>query len=122
MCEPGVASFLHGGTGYTCIALVAFAAIASLSVDVAHVQLAKTGLQCAADAAARAGVQGAANSTWATLAATAESYNNADGASVVLVTSGTDRDVFAGYWDKTDNTFSPGAGEPEDRVRARPVG
>jgi Flp pilus assembly protein TadG len=106
------------GLIYTCIAMVVFVVFASLAVDVAHVHLVKTELQCAADAAARAGVQNATGSSWATLASTAAAYNTADGASVVLVTTGpsADRDVFVGFWDSSNNTFSQGT-TPYNAVR-----
>src|SRR5258708_6937726 len=90
---------------YVLIAMVAFTAMMSLVVDVAHARLVKTQLQGAADAAARHGVTGlwAGNATSNALAAAA--YWSVDGSAVVLQSS----DVITGTW-VGGNTFVGSSG------------
>src|ERR1700733_9685456 len=74
---------------YTILAMVALLAILSLAVDFGRVQVVKTQLQRAADAAARYGAAGLSNiisgqSAAAANAVAAAADNTADGTSVVI--------------------------------------
>ena len=90
---------------YVCVAMAAFACMASLAVDVAHAHLVKAQLQCAADAAARYAASGliAGPSAAINNAVTAAGYNKADGTAVKL---NTDSDVQLGTWDSSTGTFT----------------
>src|SRR3954471_15174439 len=86
---------------YTACVMVALAGVTTLAVDLGRVQLVKSELQAAADAAAR---QAAANLhlgyvTAQSKAIAAAGYNNADGTPVV-VQSG---DAEFGLWDPATN-------------------
>src|SRR5829696_4225312 len=91
------------------IAFTALMAFVSLAVDLGRVQLTRTELQQAADAAARHAAAGFAGGVSAAqdnaLAAAAE--NRAAGAAVVLV---RDEDVEFGGWDPATRAFTPYSG------------
>src|SRR5437764_1148924 len=67
---------------YSVAIMVVFVAICSLAVDYGRVQLTKTELQSAADAAARAGAAGLYDGTAVTRAVDCARYNVADGTPV----------------------------------------
>jgi Flp pilus assembly protein TadG len=100
---------------YLVVMLPLVAGLSSLAVDWARVQLVKTQMQRAVDAAARAAVsQLYAGSTAAKNAAVAvASANSADGSSVVL-NPGTD--VTVGNWDTSAKVFTPN-GTPNNAIR-----
>src|SRR6266550_1305233 len=80
---------------YCTIAMTVLLGLASLGVDLARVQVAKTELMRAADAAARYGVTGLGNNTAVSKAIAAASDNDVDGAPLVLQNS----DIELGNWD-----------------------
>jgi Flp pilus assembly protein TadG len=88
---------------YATILMVAMCAFASFAVDLGRVQVAKTELQRAADAAARYGVTGLSVSGYQarTNAKAAAAENLSDGTSVVL----QDSDVEYGKWNSNTNSF-----------------
>lgn len=90
---------------YSIIMLTALVMFTSLAVDYARVQLAKTELRRAADAAARAGASGLSSgvTTAQNLAVTYGGYNAADGTAVVI---DPNNDVEFGTWDATSRTFT----------------
>ncbi len=105
---------------YTVVMLVALCGFVSLGVDMGHVQLAKTELRTAADAAAR-GAHGLATSmTQARADAVAvASANHCDGASVVLDSI---LDVEFGDWSPATKTFTIDNSTPTAvRVTARRI-
>lgn len=79
---------------YGMLVLTVLLAMASLAVDLGRVQLAKTELRQAADAAARYAVSGISDGTATSKAISAASENNADGTSVTV----TAADVQVGHW------------------------
>jgi len=85
-------------------------AMVSLAVDVGRVQLAKTELRRAADAAARYAASGISSSTHIARAQTAAAENTVDGASLALLTS----DIELGNW--TGGVFTA-AGTPSNAIR-----
>jgi hypothetical protein len=91
---------------YAMIVMVAVSALCSLAVDYGRVQLAKTQLSAAADAAARYAVTGLADGTYQSKAIAVAAQNNVDGTAMVLNGS----DVTAGTW--ANNTFTPGGSSP----------
>src|SRR5437763_2062842 len=97
-------------------AMVAFAAACSLAVDYGRVQLAKTELQSAADAAARAGAAGLYDGTAVVRAAGCARNNAADGTPVALSTAAASPDVRLGHWDPANRQFVHG-GFPADAVK-----
>jgi Flp pilus assembly protein TadG len=90
---------------YVVIAFPAMMALVSLAVDFGKVQLVKTQLRAAADAASRyaAGIisYGSSAATTGAVAAAAENY--ADGTSVALDSK---NDIDFGFWDSTAHTFT----------------
>ena len=94
---------------YVMILLVGLIGIISFAVDLSRVLLAKSELQSAADAAARAAVSSLGNGTMSATnsAVTFAGHNSADGSSVVLI---SDTDVEFGTWDKDARTFTLLAG------------
>jgi hypothetical protein len=90
---------------YSVILLTALSGFASLGVDFARVQVAKTQLLRAADAAARASASQLSNGVTATqnAAVTWAGYNTADGSSVVI---DPNNDVDFGTWDSSARTFT----------------
>ncbi|HVT91035.1 MAG TPA: TadG family pilus assembly protein [Tepidisphaeraceae bacterium] len=99
---------------YSIIAISALFALISLAVDLGRVQLVKTELQRAADAAARYGASGVSqsNSVAVARAVAAAADNQVDGSSVVIQNS----DVQVGYWGGSPATFTSG-GLPNNAVR-----
>jgi hypothetical protein len=100
----------HSGVAvfYVIVALVAMLGFVSFAVDLGRVQLAKTELRRAADAAARAGADALPKgSTTAINAAIAlAAANKVDGAPLILQTS----DVTVGMW--TNGVFTAGGQSP----------
>lgn len=96
---------------YTCVTMVALLGISSLAVDFGRVQLVKTQLRDAADAAARYGAMGLAtsNSTAISNAVAAGSQNSVNGSTLSVLTS----DVVLGKWSTstgfTATTTNPNA-------------
>src|SRR6185312_2217373 len=90
---------------YMTVGMVIFAGVVSLGVDVAHVRIVKSQLQCAADAAARAACQNLPNGVSAAQNAAVDiaSKNYADGKPVVL---NPNTDVIFGIWDPKAKTFT----------------
>lgn len=84
--------------------LIAFAALCSLAVDLGRVQLAKTELMRAAEAAARAGAAqlGSGTATAQATAISVAAQNTVDGNPLVLQAA----DIQCGYYDSTNNTFT----------------
>jgi Flp pilus assembly protein TadG len=102
---------------YTVAAIVALVAICSLAVDLGRVQLAKTELQRAVDAATRAAAAylpldtvGAKNA-----AISVAAQNSIDGTPLVLFVS----DIEVGNWDSASNSFSAAGVANAVRVTAR---
>jgi hypothetical protein len=84
--------------------LIAFAAFCSLAVDFGRVQLAKTELLKATEAAARAAAADLANGTTSATntAISVAAQNSVDGTPLVLQAG----DIQCGYYDSTTNTFT----------------
>ena len=107
-------------TGFTAIyallGMSAFVAVTALALDWARVQLVKTELTRAADAAALHAIRGLRDGTYATRAVYLAGEHKVDG-SVLTITAA---DVEAGTWNKTTNAFTPGgANTTSVRVTAR---
>jgi hypothetical protein len=102
---------------YLVVMLVALTGIASLAVDWGRVQLVKTQLQRAADAASRAAAAQLGNGVSAVqnAAVTWAGYNTADGSSVVLDSA---TDVEFGTWDSTNKTFTVLTGAAQSGANA----
>src|SRR5688572_25149266 len=102
---------------YIVVALVALCGFVSFGVDYGRVQLAKTQLQGAADAAVRAAAakidDGATAARTAAVAIAAA--NKCDGDAVVLDPA---QDVEFGQWDKNDRTFTPLTGAAQNSANA----
>jgi len=94
---------------YIAIAMVAFSALVSLAIDLAHVRLDKMQLQFAADAAARSGVSGLISGTAMNNAISAAASLSADATPVVVLPA----DVVLGTW--ANSVFTPG-GTPANAV------
>jgi Flp pilus assembly protein TadG len=90
---------------YVAALAIVFAAIVSLAVDLGRVQMAKTELRRAADAASRAGLSALATSTTQARSAAVSmaAVNTADGKSVVI---DPNLDVDLGTWDGSTRTFT----------------
>lgn len=92
---------------YAVIAMIALCAFVSLAVDLGKVQLAKTELMRAADAAARAAAselsKGSNLTTIQNAAVNIAAANKCDGTAVSLSTS---TDIDFGTWDTTAKTFT----------------
>lgn len=82
---------------YGIVVITVLIAFASLAVDLGRLQLAKTELRQAADAAARHAVRGIDDNTWRSRAIAVASQNKVDGTVVVL----SSEDVRAGNWNAT---------------------
>jgi len=91
---------------YVSLSIIAFVAIASLAVDLAHMRLVKSQLQFAADSAARYGVTGLSTSTSATRAISAAASITVDGSAVAV----TNADVVIGTW--SGSAFTVGGATP----------
>lgn len=102
---------------YTTIGMVAFAAIVSLGVDVAHVRLVKIQLQNAADASARYAAAGMPTSLAQARnnAVAAAADNTADGATIVV---DSNQDVDFGTWDSGTKTFTVLSGAAQSSANA----
>ncbi|HEX8916772.1 MAG TPA: TadG family pilus assembly protein [Humisphaera sp.] len=101
---------------YSITLMVTLLAVASVAVDWGHVQLAKTQLMGATDAAARAGAAGLATSP-------AEAYAAAKRAALANVVDGTpltlsDSDIALGTWDPSAKTFTVLAGTSQYQANA----
>ena len=106
------------GLIYMVLILVALMGIASLAVDIGRVQVAKTQLRGAADAAARYGAAAMPNGISAVQAAAIDAANDnkADGTTVTIVSS----DVEFGLWTTTSRNFAP-ARSPCSLARHAPL-
>lgn len=104
---------------YTVIMLAGLCGLVSFGVDIGRVQVAKTELQTAADAAARAAAAGLATSAAEARsdAVEAAAANVCDGSPVVLDPAA---DVEIGTWDPAAKTFTVGSGSAV-RVTARRI-
>jgi uncharacterized membrane protein len=89
---------------YVTILMSAIFAFASLAVDYARVQLAKTQALRTADAASRFAVLGLVDSTYATKGIAVASQNSIDGTPVTL----TAGNFVAGTWNSVSRTFTAG--------------
>lgn len=94
---------------YATVGTFALAAVSAMAVDWGRVQVAKTELQAAADAAARYGVSGLQHSIAGASAARANAaavvaQNKADGRPIPFVAS---QDVEIGVWKKSNKSFTP---------------
>jgi len=106
---------------YTVVMLTVLCGFVSFGVDLGRVQLAKTELRVAADAAARAAARAlAAGDSQARAAAVAvAAANTCDGQPVALDPAA---DVETGTWNPATRTFTPGAASPNAvRVTARRI-
>lgn len=106
---------------YTVVILIALCAMVSLAVDFGRVQLAKSELQTAADAAVRAAATGLADSTSQarSCAISIAAANLCDGTSIVLDPAG---DIEFGAWDQQSRTFIPlSDGATAVRITARRI-
>lgn len=106
---------------YTVVTMAAVCGFVSFGVDIGRVQLAKTELRIAADAAARAAARmlpsGIAQARSEAVAAAAA--NTCDGSPVAL---DANADVEFGTWDAQSRTFTPGAVSPTAvRITARRI-
>src|SRR5262245_49834078 len=82
---------------YMLVYMTVLIAFCSLGVDLGRVQLAKTELRQAADAAARYGTKGIVDGTWLQKAKASAAQNKVDGTAVTLANA----DVVTGNWDAT---------------------
>src|SRR4051812_2448657 len=104
----------HGVTMlYTVVAIVVLTGIMSFGIDFAHVQLVKTELQRAADAAARYGAAGLSSNTVATKAIDAADDNTVDGTALAITAS----NVTSGNWDSTLNPAFDSTRTPVNAVK-----
>jgi Flp pilus assembly protein TadG len=95
---------------YVTVAIVAFAGLASLAVDLAHVRLVKVKLQFAADTAARNAISGQAGGSATNNAIAAAAQISVDGSPVVIQAS----DIVQGTW--ANGTFTANA-SPANAVK-----
>lgn len=95
---------------YTAVALVAFTALMSVVVDVAHARLVKAQLQGTADAAARHAVTGLWKGAATSNATAAAAEQSVEGSGVVLLAA----DVKTGTW--AGNAFVAGPAASSDSV------
>ena len=98
---------------YTICALLALMAMISMGIDLARVQLARTELRQAADAAARYAALGIADGTCVSRALLAAADNTVDGTPLALRSS----DVTVGNWDDTATPAFSTARTPHNAVR-----
>ena len=91
---------------YVAAAMVAFTALTSLVIDLAHLRVVKTQLQFAADSAARSAAAGLSSGSATSNAISAASLTTVDGSPVVIQAS----DVVVGTW--SGGTFAPGGTSP----------
>src|SRR5438128_1364790 len=105
---------------YAMVVMTAMIALSSLAVDYGRVQLTKTELRCAADAASRYGLAGVGSGVTnpQDRAIAAASDNKADGSPVVL---DRDLDIEFGSWDTTTRTFTVLSGTDRDSADAMRV-
>lgn len=94
---------------YATFATLAIAGFTALAVDWGRVQLTKSELQAAADAASRYGAAGLQNSIFGVSAARANaissvSQNSADGRAILF---DADQDMTLGIWNASTKTFTP---------------
>jgi len=100
---------------YVCVGMVVLIGMTSLAVDVARVQVTKTELQRAADAAARYGASALGSyQTVRTYAKDAADDMTADGRTVTLVNS----DIEFGTWNRLSRTFTLLTGTNRDTANA----
>lgn len=101
----------HGSvTIYAVVALVALCGVCSLAVDWGRVQLAKTEMQRAVDAAARAAVASLPDTTAArSQVSTVMGYNTVDGQTLSVAAA----DIRIGKWDSTTQTLDTSSINPD---------
>ena len=104
---------------YVSLSLVLLIAFVSLGVDYGRVQLCKTELQRAADAAARYGATGVINNTHVTRAIAAAAENEVDGSPLVLSNAFADnpKDIEVGNWDSSQSTKFSTTRTPVNAIR-----
>src|SRR4051812_1435676 len=102
---------------YSILMLVALCGLVSMGVDLGRVQVAKTELRAAADAAARAGLQGLATSVAQakTDAAAVAAANLCDGSPVVI---DQNLDIEFGTWTDATRTFTVLSGAAQNNANA----
>lgn len=101
---------------YTLIAMGVLCAFVSLAVDMGRVQVAKSELRVAADAAARYAATGLSDNTYRTKAQAVAAQNTCDGTAVTLLAS----DVETGTW--SNGAFTAGGSTPNAiRITARRI-
>jgi len=102
---------------YSILMLVALCGLVSLGVDLGRVQLAKTELRSAADAAARAGVAGLATSVTQARndAVATAAANTCDGSAVVIDPT---LDIDFGNWDSATKTFTLLSGAAQNNANS----
>ena len=102
---------------YTMFMLFVLSGFASLAVDWGRVQMVKTQLQRATEAAARFGAVGLENGAAPAVAnaLAAASENSADGSPVVL---DPNQDIQIGNWDSVHREFTPVYGSAQDSANA----
>ena len=101
---------------YLLVVWTALVGFVAFGVDLARLQVAKTKLYVAADAAARYGVTGLQDGTTVAKAISAAQNNYADGTPVILQSS----DIEIGTWNSSTRTFTPTNISPNSvRVTAR---
>jgi len=102
---------------YSILMLIALCGLVSMGVDLGRVQLAKTELRSAADAAARAGVAGLATSVTQARndAVATAAANNCDGSSVVIDST---FDIDFGNWDSATRTFTVLSGAAQNNANS----
>ena len=102
---------------YSILMLVALCGLVSMGVDLGRVQLAKTELRSAADAAARAGVAGLATSVAQAKsdAVDTAAANTCDGSSLVIDPT---LDIDFGNWDSNTRTFTLLSGAAQNNANS----
>src|SRR4051794_12663642 len=86
---------------FVAVAMVVFAGMVSLVIDIAHVRVVKMQLQFAADSAARSAASGVTSGAATTNAISAAALTVVDGTAVVVQAS----DVVSGTW--SGGAFTP---------------
>lgn len=93
--------------------MVGLCGLASLAVDLGRVQLVKSELQAAADAAAHYASTGISGGTYQSYAITAAAQNSADGSPVVLLAG----DISVGNWDSNASPKFSTSRTPQNAIQ-----
>ncbi len=93
---------------YASFIMIALTGLVSLAVDLGRVQLAKSQLRDATEAAARYAATGISDSTYVSKAQSVASANYVDGTTLTLLSS----DVVVGTWSTSTKTFTAGGSSP----------